>query len=258
MAKFVPLRKDDHANRAWVRPANYAFAAKDAAVPIVGIEAAAAAVNMPLAFVKQQNLTVLVAITGPTAGENFFVARDGRWLGAYIPAVLRAYPFRLVRVEGRNDMALCIEEGSLASTGEPIYDDEGNLTQLVKNSVTMLEIHERSAQQTMMAAAALAEAGVLVPWPIKFKSGKDQEATMKGVLKVDEQALAKLDDAAFLKLRKVGALPLAYAQLISMTRLPTLSRMAEMREKLAAAASQQKPQSSKLDFLRVEDGNIVF
>ncbi len=259
MTKFVPLQKGDHANRAWKRPANYGFAANDAVVPIVGMEAATAGVNMPLAFVRQQNLTQLVTITGPVAGENVFVAKDGRWLGAYIPAVLRSYPFRLARIEGREEMALCIEEGSLADSGEPLYDAEGNLAPQVKNSATMLEIQEKSRQQTMFAAAALSDAGVLTPWEIKFKSSKDgAEVAMKGLLKVDEKALAAIDDAAFLKLRKMGALPLAYAQLISMSRLSSLSRMAEMREKLAAASSTPQRQESKLDFLRVEDGNIVF
>lgn len=258
MAKFIPLQKAEHADKAWVRPLNYDFAAKEAVIPVVAMEAAVAAVNMPLAFVRQEKLTALVAITGPAVGENVFVAKDGRWLGAYIPAVLRSYPFRLARIEGREEMALCVEQGSLATSGEPFYDDAGNLAPLVKNSATMLEIHEKSRQQTMFAAAALNDAGVLTPWPVKFKSSKDGgEITLKGVLKIDEQALGALDEDAFIKLRKVGALPLAYAQLISMSRLSTLGRMAEMRDRLAAAPAQKSPQPS-LDFLREEDGNIVF
>jgi hypothetical protein len=257
MAKFVPINKTRHAAKAWVRPTNYTFAAREATVPIVGLEVAMAAPNMPLAFVKAEKLTQLAAITAPQTGNNLFVGKDGRWLGSYVPAVLRCYPFRLARIEGKEEMALCVAEESLADKGEPLYDGEGNLTPKVKNSAAVLESYEKSRQQTLFAAATLEEAGVLTPWSIKFKAPNGAEVRLDGVWRADEAALNALDEATFLKLRKVGALPIAYAQIISMSRLAMLSRLADLREKLAATSAGKKPEIN-LDFLREEDGNLIF
>lgn len=257
MAKFIPINKARHAAKAWVRPTNYAFAAREATVPIVGVEVAMATPNMPLAFIKVDKLTQLAAITAPRPGNNLFVGKDGRWLGAYVPAVLRCYPFRLARIEGKEEMALCVAEDSLVDKGEPIYDHEGNLAPKVKNTLGVLESYEKSRQQTLFAAATLEEAGVLTPWAIKFKAPNGTEIQLDGVWRVDERALNALDDATFLKLRKIGALPIAYAQIISMSRLSMLSRLADLREKLAGMAAGQKPEIN-LDFLREEDGNLIF
>ncbi|MDP3136505.1 MAG: hypothetical protein Q8N17_09260, partial [Burkholderiaceae bacterium] len=40
-----------HGQRRWVQPGNFAFAARQALVPVVGLEAGHAALCLPLAFV---------------------------------------------------------------------------------------------------------------------------------------------------------------------------------------------------------------
>ena len=97
----------------------------------------------------------------------------------------------------------------------------------------------------------------LAPWPVTFKTPNGTEVKLEGLWRADEAALNALDDATFLKLRKVGALPIAYAQILSMSRLAVLSRLAELREKLGAVSAGKKPEVN-LDFLREEDGNLIF
>ncbi|MCO5070621.1 MAG: SapC family protein [Rhizobiaceae bacterium] len=263
MAKFVPLQKNKHADKKWKPPVNFAFAAKEALIPIVGMEVAIAAVNMALVFVRHEGALQLAAISGPPqSADNFFVGRDGRWLGTYIPGILRAYPFRLTRLEGRDEMALCIASDAVGDEGQPLYDAAtDDLAGPVRNNLNMLEMYEKSRLHTVHAAAALEQAGVLAEWPIKFKGPKGAEISATGLMRVDEKALSELDDATYLKLRKIGALPMAYAQIISMSRLGALAQLAQLRERLSAASRQQQPAQGKapnLDFLRVEDGTLVF
>lgn len=257
MTTFVPLNKLEHATQTWRRPANYAFAASEALAPVVSMEVGMAAVNMPLAFTKAGNLIQLVAVMGSKPGKNNFVSKDGQWLGLYVPAVLRAFPFRLGRVEGRNDFAVCIAKdgGYLGAGGEPIYDTTGELAPKTKEAVDFLHQFENSRQQTLFAAAALQEAGVLSPWPIKTRDAGGREAMTDGLFRIDEQALSKISDEAFLKLRKVGALAIAYAQLLSMSRLELLGRLGQLAEQ---PANTNKKKELNLDFLREDDGNLVF
>lgn len=254
MTKFIPIDKVEHATQTWRKPVNYAFAARDALVPIVSMEAGMAAVNMPLAFTGTGDQTQLVAILSPQMGKNLFVGADGMWVGSYVPAVLRMFPFRLSRIEGREGFAVCIaEEGYLGQGSEPIYDSSGELAPATKEVVGFLNAVESSRQQTLFAAAALDEAGVLATWPIKVRDPAGGERTMGGIRRVDEQKLATISDEAFLKLRKVGALAIAYAQLLSISRLDVLTRLAQL-----AGKSAPKTKELNLDFLREDDGNLVF
>lgn len=258
MSKFIPISKTEHAAKTWRRPKDYAFAAKEALVPVVGLEVGSAALNMALAFVKHENIVQLVAVLGPQPGVNLFVGHDGKWLGSYIPGAFRSFPFRLARVEGRQEMALCIEEGHLGSGDDPVYDGSGNLSRQVGESVNFLNAFEKSRQQTLFAAKALDEAGLLTPWSIKVRTPDGKEGAFGGIYRIDEPALNALDEAAFLKLRKVGALPIAYAQLLSIPRLEVLTRLSEFRARLAKAQPQQQGSNLNLDFLREDDGNLVF
>ena len=52
---------------------------------------------MPIAFIEQAGRFVPMAMMCPMPEHNLFVGPDGQWLGGYVPASLRSYPFRLVR-----------------------------------------------------------------------------------------------------------------------------------------------------------------
>ncbi len=225
-------------------------------MPIVALEAAIAAVNMPLAFARSGEHTQLVAVLSARPGRNSFVDEDGRWLGAYIPAAFRTFPFRLGRVEGRDEHVLCIasEGDHLVQGDQPIYEESGELSAQVQQIVSFLNTFEASRQQALAAGAALIEAGVLAPWPIRVRDQSGSDRTIGGMLRVDEQALSAVPDKAFLKLRRVGALGLAYAQMLSVSRLEILSRLSY----LATSRAQSRKKELNLDFLREEDGNLVF
>ena len=81
--------------------------------------------------------------------------------------------------------------------------------------------------------AALAEVGVIRPWPLKFKAGQEDNP-VTGLRRIDEVALNKLTDNSFLGLRKaLGALPIAYAQMFSAGQLGLFQHLAKVQAQLA-------------------------
>lgn len=237
MTRFVPVSNRRHAVLTWNRPGNYTFASDRALVPIVGTELAPAATNMPLAFVKDAAIIHLVGLLSGNSGENLFVGPSGRWAtGTYIPALFRTYPFRLLR-ESAEKMTLCVDEesGLLPESGgeERFFSDTGELSAAVSEILKTLETLERSRAATTSAVAELDAAGLLVPWEVQFVEGRPKSPG--GVYKIDEARLRDLDDDIFLRLRKTGGLSLAYAQLISLSRLEVLKRLAEHRKRQAPA-----------------------
>jgi len=147
-----------------------------------------------------------------------------------VPSAFRGYPFRLARAEAQDDLILCVDEDSgLVSgdkaAGEPFFDDNGEITQPVKDVLDFLNQVERNRAVTETAVAGLAEAGLITEWPLKIKD-QDQEKPVTGLFRIDEPKLNTLDDDRFLKLRKAQALPIAYAQLLSMNNIQVFAQLA--------------------------------
>jgi hypothetical protein len=234
--QFTAVTRERHTGRKWQRPSGYGFAAKDALAPIVGAELARAAPALPLAFLHEGGRFVLVAVLSLTPGHNMLVGADGRWLGYYIPACFRSYPFRLFPTKETGRLVLCIEaDGGVGNAGEDFFDQKNNLTPRVKKIFDFLSEYERNRQATDVAVSALAEAGVIRPWPIRIEAGNDKRKPA-GLHRIDEAAFNALSDDVFVKLRKNLALPIAYAQMLSAAHINVFEQLArgQLRPKPAA------------------------
>jgi len=265
MPQLTAITPQHFARKAWQRRSGYAFAAQAHILPVVVAELARLVPALPMGFVQTEASFQLVAITALQPGTNLFVAPDGRWLNNYVPAALRAYPFRLIKPEDREQSILCFDESSgrvvEAGQGEAFFDEEGAPSQAVKEVLDFLSQIERSRLATQTAVNALQAAGLIQPWPLKVRQG-DQIRPVEGIHRADEAALHALSDDAFLSLRKAGALLLAYAQLLSMNQLVMLQKAAEAQTKLSdQLKAQELSQFKNLagpGFGISDDGNLKF
>jgi hypothetical protein len=257
MANFVPVERERHAGKGWRPPTDYGFAATSSAVPLLLVEFAKAAVVMPIAFIEKSGRYQPVAVMSPVQGRNFFIGPGGQWLGGYIPALLRGYPFSLLRAEGGEKTILCIDEDSglivdADEDGPRFFEEDGGPSAAAKATLNFLQQVEQNRFRADLVVAALAEAGIIVPWPLTVSVDK-QPQTVKGLHRVDEAKLNALDDESFLKLRKSGALPLAYTQLLSMGQLAIFEQLSRLQQQLSPAPPPEKPLS--LDEIFAQAGN---
>jgi hypothetical protein len=238
---LAPLSAQRHAGRGWERPRTSAFAAESMVEPVVGGEIAKAMHSFPIAFRLEDKGFMPVAILGLEPGRNLFVAADGRWIGDYIPAGLRAYPF--VQAKGNDGrMVMCIDEGSGLLTespaGEPLFDQDGQLSESTRPIAELLRKLEQSRIRTRATVARLADAGVIVPWPLSVSVGYEHR-NITGLFRIDDTVLRTLPDAVFLALRPGGALALAYAQHFSMTQISILEKLAKAETRLEKVRQQR-------------------
>lgn len=259
MAQFIPLTPRAFGNKTWKRALDFRFAAHDQVVPLVAQELAGAAPEMPVGFVKNADQFLLVALLSYRPNDNFYVSPEGKWLVQYTPVALRAHPFRLVRQQATDKMVLCVDqEAVMNSPGEEIFFDEGDKpSKAVQQILQLLEMVERNRQATAFGVAALAEAGLIVPWEIKVRSD-GQTFPVSGFHKVDEDALNRLPDEGFLKLRKVGAILLAYAQLFSMQQLHLLGKLAAVQSQFRTDPRLQIPSTQLNEMFKLDDGTLQF
>ena len=262
MVNIVPISADLHTGKAWRRPTSFDFAATQAVLPVVAAEFAKVAVSIPIAFIEQAGLRLPVAVMSPVSGCNLFIGPAGQWLGTYVPAALRSYPFRLGRLPGAEQVHLCIDEDSgLVAEADGVavefIDAEGNPTPATKAILEFLVTMERSRTVTEIGVAALFEAGLIQPWQFEVTiDGRTVPAA--GLFRVDAAALEALDDATFLKLRRAGALVLAYLQLVSMNQITELERLNQTRQQLLQAQQQQQMPSVDEFFAKAKNETLQF
>ena len=263
MTELAAINPEKNAKKVWKQATDYTFAAEQTVIPLVGAELSKAALAMPTGFTKLDAGYQLVAITSLQPKTNLFVAPDGTWLGAYIPADLRGYPFQLAQAEGVGEFTLCINEASglvveNTEDGSAFFDDQDQPTQGIKDILNFLTQIKASRNGTEGAVNALADAGLITPWQINLKQG-EKVVPVDGLFSVDEAALNKLDDEDFLAVRKAGGLALAYAQLLSMSQLVVLERLGELQGQIVEQQAATAEASNLTGFSLGEDeGSLMF
>lgn len=242
-SSIVPISLERHGNKTFRRFTSYAFAANETVVPLVGAELSKATVSFPIAFLKQGEETVLVGVLGTEPGSNLFVAPDGKWVGTYVPAAFRAYPFILANSQD-NRQVLCINEASGlvvdGPSGERFFTEESKPDEAIRSILDFLtKIHENRFL-TERACQSIAKLDLLEPWTITAP-GENGPRNVTGLWRISEGKLGLLADDAFLELRKTGAIAIAYGQLMSMGHLPMLERLSALRIQHRARSTAPLP-----------------
>jgi hypothetical protein len=269
MPKFVAITGAQFSSKSWKRNSSYAFAAKFNTVPVVLAELGKLLPTLPMGFLQTGDSFQLVAITALQPEVSFFVAPDGRWLGEYIPAILRSHPFALATPEGQSEAILCVDESSglvvekgqsQPGQGEPFFEESGTPSQAIKDILDFLSNIERNRVLTSGAVNALRAAGLIQPWPLKtVLDGKSVE--ISGLFCIDEALLNALDADLLGGLRSTGALALAYAQLFSVGQLGILDKFRALQAQLiaqAASAAAQHTHELPRPSLSISDEIIRF
>jgi hypothetical protein len=245
MVKVVPVTAENYAGKGWRHPNGYGFVAAECLAPVGALELVNVVVNMPVALVKEPWGYVCVALTGLEERKNLFVGPRGQWLGKYVPAAWRAHPFSL-RTGTGGQLTLCFDEDSgllvdeLTENVEKFFDADGSLSAATTAVAEFLRQYQQDRVLINGAISGLADARVIVPWPINVPVGNSQ-VTIEHLHRVDETKLNGISDEEFLKLRKTSSLLVAFAQLLSMAQIGTLAQLAVIERQMALVGQQPGP-----------------
>ncbi|WP_440998185.1 SapC family protein [Arhodomonas sp. SL1] len=203
--------------------ARYDFAREQMLVPLVAAEVSRIAREMPVVFPGGDD-GLPQALAGLAPGENLHIADTGKWLGRYVPAVVRSYPFRLTAVDGEDRERLLIQIDRAAphfdsSDGERLMDGNGVASAVLRRARDVLMALHRDEQRTRAQVAELAEARLLVEKEIAVSGGGDDARGLSGMRVIDRSALRACSGDTLQRLHSSGALALAYEALLSLTNL---------------------------------------
>jgi len=237
MANLQAISKEHYADKKWQLNPGYLFAAKDAVCPIVLQELPNAMANMPIAFMLSEGKYYLAAVQGLAPQTNLFVDANGDWLGKYIPASYRTYPFLLASAgeDGKN-LVMCVDEDSGLVGGDeadqPFFNEEGEFSEQMQDMLKFLSEGYSGRLAAVRICAQLQEHNLFKPWNLQIQYEEGNHA-IEGLYCIDEPAFNELSDEVFIEFRKTGALPVVYSQLLSMQKISNLADVAQARAKSA-------------------------
>ena len=232
-SEFVVVSKERHSSKSWRKVTNFGFASGTNLVPVSSGELSHVTLSYPLVFVADgAQQQTLVAMLGMLPGQNFFLRADGQWIGDYVPAALRGYPFQLVRSE-QDEFTLVVNEASgLVADGRegvPFFDgDSAEPHTETKALLNFLHSYHQGLKAAASAVAAIEAAGLIEPWPLNIETAEGVKP-VGGVGRISEARLGALPIEELDRLRQTGGLMVAYAQLFSMQNLRKLQLLAQMK-----------------------------
>jgi len=234
--QVVPVNNERHARKKVKPSSDFRFASGFHIAYVTTHEFARAASIYPVVFLedKQNDSYRPVVLLGLDAGENLFVDAQGQWAGSYIPAIIRRYPFALVKASDADQYIVCVDEGSALlndTEGAALFDEAGQPTQVIENVKRYLGELQQMDQITGEFVTFLVQNNLLTPLNMRV-SAADQVRNITGCYAINEERLNNFSDAKFLEVRQKGYLPAMYAHLISLSQI---ERLVSLKKPAAAA-----------------------
>lgn len=197
-------------------PLSFQFAKALQAVPVGLSEIPLAAQWYPIAFTSEDPCRP-IAVLGLGRHENLFVDDDGRWKdGAYVPALIRRFPFGLAELEGRD--VLCVETTSEVLSegvlGAPLFEGDA-LSQTAQSALRLCQAIAADERQTETFVGKLQALDLLDHRTATVELNSGERVSLSGFLTIDESRFRRLSDEVFLDLRRRGWLAPIYAQIQS-------------------------------------------
>ena len=224
--KVVPINRERHASKKIKQATGFGFASGFHLAYVTIHEFARAAAIYPIVFLEDKEADEFrpVVLLGLEAGENLFVATDGKWQASYVPAIIRRYPFALSRTEEQDRFTICIDEDSELvndAEGAALFDDKGEPTEVIENVKRYLAELQQMDVITRDFCKYMAEHNMFTPLNMRVRD-TDRVKNITGCYVINEERLNNLSDERHLELRTKRYLPAVYAQLISLAQIERL------------------------------------
>jgi len=216
--RIVPLDAALHGELKLNRDAGFGFSAGAATAPIGIDEFEAAAHSYPILF-TDGTPPIPVVLLGFRPGWNLFVNDLGAWMqGAYVPAIVRAFPFAIIESENSETRLLGFESDAACitpSTGLPLFDGR-DPTAVIKDAFAFCQACQAGMNESVNFGAALDRARILSPpQSAKIEAEGGASVTIDGFRTVDRGKLAAVLDDVILGWRSRNWLLPLYAHLLS-------------------------------------------
>lgn len=161
-----------------------------------------------------------IAVLGLVQEQNLYLAGE-RWRAHYMPAVLRAYPFCIGRINEQRfavcvDMAWAGAQGDGQGGGQALFEGDGQPAPLLKDMQKHFEALEGEIQRTRLIGEKLRDLDLLRDMQLDATLPDGSKHRVDGFLTVDEAKMQALPDNVVGELHRTGVLGLIHLHWVSM------------------------------------------
>ena len=208
---------------------DFSIAADLHAVFITATEFPQAGLELPLLFVatgehdaRGRPAMSTVALLGLAAGENLQLGEGGRWIGRYIPAYIRRYPFASSGEAGASGLAVLVDDswpGFAEAGDEPLFDADDQPAPALQRAIDFLERFELEADRTRVFCERVVALDVLKEMKAEATLPSGRRISIDGFHAIDEDRMHALADATVVELHRSGLLMLMQLHLASLANI---------------------------------------
>lgn len=216
-----PITKTEHLEWSLKGTGSLNFAKDINSLPLTLPEIAMAAPELPVVFSGGDNVVPTV-ITGLKDGQNLVINDEGKWMGRYVPAFLRRYPFVFSKAEAGDTFTLCVDESydgwNKDGSGERLFDANGEQTQYLGGVLNFLQEYQAHFNQTQSFCERLKALDLLEPVTATYEIAGANKMSLGGFFAVNRQKLKALPQEELMAMLSRDELELIYLHLFSLNK----------------------------------------
>lgn len=196
-------------------------------VAVIAGEFPLVAVHYPIFLAKDAETGAFYAgaMLGIDEGENLFLDEEGGFDG-YRPLNLRRAPFFTA---GEN-IAIDLDSPRVTDAeGEALFDDKGEISAYLRGILAAFQQLKPGSEKTRTFIDALLQLKLVEPITVDLAFDDGTRRIVEDLYTIDQDALARLPDAAVLDLFRSGHLHLISLMIASLKQVPVLARRKNRR-----------------------------
>ncbi|MGD1925004.1 MAG: SapC family protein [Paracoccaceae bacterium] len=227
--KVVPISTERH--KGWsVAQGDYGFARETNAAPLMCAEFQSAATELPIVFGNTETGYKPVDIIGIEQGRALTVDDKGDWVGQYIPAFVRRYPFVFAEAENKQTYTLCLDEDyegvdSAGEKGQAMYDGD-EPSEFLKKVLEFTKNIELEQRRTLEFGKLLEANDLMTPMQAGITMPDGQKRAVTGFHVVSREKLKEITPEVLTDFFNRDVLELVYYHLASLRNMEKLRMLA--------------------------------
>ncbi|OEO29804.1 multidrug transporter [Devosia insulae DS-56] len=241
----TPVNRSRHANLAVKTGNDFSFAANVNSVPLMVAEFSQVANEMAIVFAGNGEDVIPAVLLGIRENENLFIDDKGKWLGKYVPAFLRRYPFVFSSTDEGQNFTLCIDESFEGANndgrGERLFDADGEQTQYLKSVLGFLQAYQVQFQRTKDLCGRLRQFNLLEPMQAQFTLPDGRSMMLSGFEVVSRDRLKAISSDQLAVLFGSDDLEVIYLHLQSLRNLQATAGRLGVEPAEPSAATAPEP-----------------
>lgn len=224
----VPITLGRHGKWSIEKGKDFSYCRAINACPLMVSEFRAAAATLPLVFSRSDTGAVPAVILGLEHDRSAMVAEDGSWIGRYIPAFLRRYPFVFAAGQDGEQYTLCLDESfdgldQEGQRGDRLFTDEGQPTEAMNASLEFTKNFEIENRRTQAFCKLLEDHDLLDPMNAQITLPDGTKRALTGFQTVSRERLKALPVDVVKSMFDSDALELIYLHLASLGNMENVA-----------------------------------